>query len=313
MISTSCGQNRRGAHLQNVRSALEIWRYQLLLDRYSPSPVTCAVLLPDPVLTSLASNVNLKTVDDLSVLTPPWIYASRHGQEALDLLQRLDSDERQERERAVQERREGKKQKTRERQEAKRQQMEIERAQKKTQKEAVRWEREERIAQEREAHRLDKEFKRQAENICLAQEKQAKQVHKELTRMAKRPDHSTLVSGSMWNSVAAGLPPTPLLPASYPSTPVPYHAIPTLNNLLSASYPSTPTYQVIPIPNNSYPSTPINVTHLYPANPYHAVHALSVPTTVESYMGTSSRVPASSPFAPDGAVSQSALRYHTSS
>ncbi|KAF8335511.1 hypothetical protein F5887DRAFT_823264, partial [Amanita rubescens] len=98
MTSTSCGQNRRGAHLQNVHSALENWRYQLLLNRYSPSPVTCTVLLPDPVLMTLASHVNLKTVDDLSTLTPPWIYASRHGQEVLDLLQHLDSDERQERE-----------------------------------------------------------------------------------------------------------------------------------------------------------------------------------------------------------------------
>jgi len=66
----------RGEHLKDARGALERWRFKTQRDRYSPSSVTAVTLLPDPTLTTLASNARIRIVEDIEALiNPPWIMA----------------------------------------------------------------------------------------------------------------------------------------------------------------------------------------------------------------------------------------------
>lgn len=84
--------NRRAEHLKDARAALERWRFRTVLDHYSLTSVTAAAILPDKILTALASNARIKTVEDMGeMLTPCWMLASRHGQEVVDLLKRSDA------------------------------------------------------------------------------------------------------------------------------------------------------------------------------------------------------------------------------
>ncbi|KII93854.1 hypothetical protein PLICRDRAFT_77008, partial [Plicaturopsis crispa FD-325 SS-3] len=86
---------RRGQHLQDVRVALETWRYRKKRDEYTPSSFGASALLPDLILTALASNTSLKTVDDLSSLKIPWMFAKKHGDEVLEIVRRVDTARKQ--------------------------------------------------------------------------------------------------------------------------------------------------------------------------------------------------------------------------
>jgi hypothetical protein len=120
---------RRGDHLKTVRQALERWRYKMHYSR-GPSSFTAAGFLPDKALTTLASNARIKTVEDMhEMIQPPWIYAPRHGQEALDLLSELDRAEKADREQAKLVKRELRKKETLERQNENKRQKILERAQ----------------------------------------------------------------------------------------------------------------------------------------------------------------------------------------
>ncbi|KAJ6601732.1 P-loop containing nucleoside triphosphate hydrolase protein [Mycena vulgaris] len=82
---------RRRDHLKTVRSALNNFRVKMVLsDRYSQTSFIPEVILPDPTLTTLASNARIKTIEDIvsTVTNPPWMMAQRHGQEVLDLIAR---------------------------------------------------------------------------------------------------------------------------------------------------------------------------------------------------------------------------------
>lgn len=82
---------RRGQHLQDVRAALERWRFKAKRDHYSPSSVTAVTLLPDPILMTLASNARIRTVEDIeNNVNPPWIMARRHGAKVLLIMKRID-------------------------------------------------------------------------------------------------------------------------------------------------------------------------------------------------------------------------------
>lgn len=47
---------RRGEHLTNVRAALEAWRYTTKQTQHTLGSVTAEVVMPGPILTTLASN-----------------------------------------------------------------------------------------------------------------------------------------------------------------------------------------------------------------------------------------------------------------
>ncbi|KAJ7092198.1 P-loop containing nucleoside triphosphate hydrolase protein [Mycena epipterygia] len=67
------------------------------IDRYSQTSFSPEVILPDPTLTTLASNARIKTIDDIVsiIVNPPWMMAERHGREVLDLMARLDRADRE--------------------------------------------------------------------------------------------------------------------------------------------------------------------------------------------------------------------------
>jgi hypothetical protein len=53
------------------------------------------VILPDPVLTTIASNRNLTTLDHLQHSLPTlWVFAERYGDEVLVLVKTIDEEER---------------------------------------------------------------------------------------------------------------------------------------------------------------------------------------------------------------------------
>ena len=104
---------RRGQHLKNVRTALETWCFKLRSRNYAHSLFTPAILLLNPTLMTLASNACIKTLNDMMThLNPPWFLAMRHGQEVINLLAKLDADEKKSQEREKLERWEAKKQET---------------------------------------------------------------------------------------------------------------------------------------------------------------------------------------------------------
>ena len=85
---------RRGEHLANVRAALEAWHYTTKRTRHTLGSVTAEAVMPGPILTTLASNARIRTLEDMDrVLKPRWIYVRRHGPEVLGLLSGLDEAE----------------------------------------------------------------------------------------------------------------------------------------------------------------------------------------------------------------------------
>jgi gamma-glutamyl:cysteine ligase YbdK (ATP-grasp superfamily) len=59
--------------------------------------------MPNPTLMSLASNTRIRTVDDMeAMLNPLWIMARRHGDEVLEMLCKIDEQEKAAREQAKQ-------------------------------------------------------------------------------------------------------------------------------------------------------------------------------------------------------------------
>ncbi|KAK7027844.1 bloom syndrome [Favolaschia claudopus] len=91
-------KTRRKDHLKCAREALERWRLKTFMDRYSKSSLPEVAILPDQVLTSLASK-RVNTVEEMLQLRPSWMLARRHGEEVLAMLRRVDEHEREERER----------------------------------------------------------------------------------------------------------------------------------------------------------------------------------------------------------------------
>ncbi|KAK7043414.1 bloom syndrome, partial [Favolaschia claudopus] len=102
---------RRGDHLKAARTALSDWRLKTYLAKYSTSPFTETGIMPDTVLTALASK-RIQHVGEMQSLSPSWMLARRHGQEVILLLQRVDQVQREESENKAREKREVKRQQT---------------------------------------------------------------------------------------------------------------------------------------------------------------------------------------------------------
>jgi hypothetical protein len=84
---------RRDEHLKNARAVLEKWRFDTKRAHYTPSSFTASALLPDTILTTLASNGTIRTLSDLKgALKTPWILADEHGEEVIELLRKVDED-----------------------------------------------------------------------------------------------------------------------------------------------------------------------------------------------------------------------------
>jgi hypothetical protein len=90
MNAASKVADRREDHLKGARSRLERWRYQTWSDLYSKRPWGYQVLLPDKVLTAVATKAHLATVADL--IRAGWspTHSQKHGDAVLELLRSYD-------------------------------------------------------------------------------------------------------------------------------------------------------------------------------------------------------------------------------
>ncbi|KAJ7152391.1 P-loop containing nucleoside triphosphate hydrolase protein [Mycena filopes] len=87
-------KTRRKEHLKSARAALERWRIKIYLAKYSNSWLTPEVLLPDKFLTSLASKRG-QTVAELASFIPNWAFSEDHLADVLQVLCRVDAQERE--------------------------------------------------------------------------------------------------------------------------------------------------------------------------------------------------------------------------
>ena len=86
-------------HLQDVRAALVSWCLKTATHDFPFSSFTSAVILSDPILTSIASNRCLASIHDLATLLPvKWVFLERYGDEILTLVRRMDDKDRERRE-----------------------------------------------------------------------------------------------------------------------------------------------------------------------------------------------------------------------
>jgi chemotaxis protein histidine kinase CheA len=240
MEKASKMSNRRGNHLKHVRSELECWRFETKAKRYSPSPVTAAAILPDPILTTLASNARIQTLDDMdAVLNPRWIMTKRHGQEVLDLLKRLDEIEITERERTKAARKEDKKQKTEERQREKKRQKELEREATQVRKAVEKEEARISKALEKQQMQLKKAAEREETRARKATEKEAAKAQKAAERDA-RVRRAAQSPGLRFHNITPHRPQHPLVGSStFNSAMSPFHPLDqTSPSPLSSHFPS---------------------------------------------------------------------------
>jgi hypothetical protein len=182
---------RRGEHLQNVRHALERWRFKTKRDRYSPSSVTAVTILPDPTLTTLASNARIRTVEDMqNCINPPWVMAQRHGNEILEILKRLDDTEKAAREQVKEAKAAARRRDTEARQAAQKEQKDRRREEKRLQKESVQAER----AREKAEEQAEKQRRRE-----VAQTEKRQQI--DAAKGAKAPRRPPLVGAGVFNAM----------------------------------------------------------------------------------------------------------------
>lgn len=79
--------------LASAHDALESLRLKIKERDYLYSSLSADAILPDYVLSKLASRARLKTIEDIEgEKSPPWLYAKKHGAEALAVLRALDKD-----------------------------------------------------------------------------------------------------------------------------------------------------------------------------------------------------------------------------
>ena len=86
------GNLRAGNRLTIRRRVLEGWRYDCWKKNYRLCSWGPVGVMPDPVLSTLASSIKIQTVDDLLEVVSDWGYARKYGDEVLSLLKEADFD-----------------------------------------------------------------------------------------------------------------------------------------------------------------------------------------------------------------------------
>ena len=81
---------RRQERLEAARNVLSNWRRSIWNVQYSHCIWGPEVLLPDTVLTKLASRAKIKTVLDIRNEIPEWLWADEYGDIVLRLLEPID-------------------------------------------------------------------------------------------------------------------------------------------------------------------------------------------------------------------------------
>ena len=86
-------------HLQEVWAALFTWRLNMAMRDFPYSCFTSAVILPNPVLTCIASNRHITTILDLRTLLPvKWAFQEWYGHAVLGLIAKIDEEYHHQRE-----------------------------------------------------------------------------------------------------------------------------------------------------------------------------------------------------------------------
>ncbi|KAH7925762.1 hypothetical protein BV22DRAFT_1128801 [Leucogyrophana mollusca] len=83
-------------HLQAARTALQSWRIKTRERDFPHSSFTAALILPDQPLTTIASNRHLTySLDELKQgVSGMWALVDRYGQDVIDVLKRLDDEDK---------------------------------------------------------------------------------------------------------------------------------------------------------------------------------------------------------------------------
>ena len=81
---------RRGDRLEACRNALVSWRIEIWMRDFKRSGLMPEAILPDKVLSKLATQARLKTLDLIKEEIPGWILAKRYGEDVLKILEPID-------------------------------------------------------------------------------------------------------------------------------------------------------------------------------------------------------------------------------
>lgn len=90
---------RREERLGAARNALSRWCQAIWKTEYSHCIWGPEVLLPDTVLTKLASRARIKTISDIKNEVPEWLWVDEYGEAVLKLLEPIDAAWHEENER----------------------------------------------------------------------------------------------------------------------------------------------------------------------------------------------------------------------
>ncbi|KAK7015544.1 hypothetical protein VNI00_019078 [Paramarasmius palmivorus] len=86
-------RRRAGRRLKSAKDTLFRWRRRTMALVYARSPFTEEILLPDNLITSLASNSDIKSAEDIkNMISIPWLFVECHGEEVLLQIQRSDKE-----------------------------------------------------------------------------------------------------------------------------------------------------------------------------------------------------------------------------
>lgn len=92
--SKTWGNLRAGNRLIMRRRVLDSWRYDCWKRDYRLCSWGAVGVMPDPILSKLASSIKIETFDDLLEAASDWGYASKYGHEVLSLLKNTDREHR---------------------------------------------------------------------------------------------------------------------------------------------------------------------------------------------------------------------------
>ena len=90
MAEASSVANRREDHLHGARELLEAWRFETWMKLYRRCPWGIQALLPDTILTALATKARFQTLEDL--ITAGWspTHVQKHGAKIISILKDYD-------------------------------------------------------------------------------------------------------------------------------------------------------------------------------------------------------------------------------
>lgn len=81
---------RRTDRLQSCRNAIIEWRSRTWLENYSDCAWGPNVLLPDSIITKLATRSHISTIEDIKREIPEWDFADDYGSVILDIIHKTD-------------------------------------------------------------------------------------------------------------------------------------------------------------------------------------------------------------------------------